>query len=191
MRKLTIVCDVDDVLFNLLPYWVDIINKRHGTSVNAADITQWDMQETFPSLTKEQIRAPLLEREFWEHIPTINGACECLERLVEDGHKVYLCTATDHRNFKYKVEALQEHFPMIPKKSIMSVWDKSLIACDVFIDDAIFNLQGKYVSYKILVDQSYNQVGFKTNKRTRFRVCNWQEIYRIICDIASEDDKQR
>ena len=61
MRHLTILVDMDDTIENLAEAWVAYLNARHQTSTDLSDITDWDISKAFPTLTKEQVYAPLLE----------------------------------------------------------------------------------------------------------------------------------
>lgn len=66
MRHLTILVDMDDTIENLAEAWVAYLNARHQTSTNLSDITDWDISKAFPTLTKEQVYAPLFEDAFLE-----------------------------------------------------------------------------------------------------------------------------
>lgn len=50
---ITLLVDMDDTIEDLLPAWVDWINRSYGTSVDSNDITGWDVKEFFPSLSRE------------------------------------------------------------------------------------------------------------------------------------------
>lgn len=76
---LKILIDMDDTIEHLLTTWVDCLNARYGTSVKQEDVTQWDLQLAFPSLTKEQIHAPLEEDEFWMQVKPMDGASEAIQ----------------------------------------------------------------------------------------------------------------
>lgn len=185
MRKLDIVFDMDDVLWDLLGEWIRTLNETHGTSVTRNDITVWDMQQAFPTLSHDELYAPLKERDFWGRVKPLDDAAAYIDKLVDKGHSVYLCTATDYRNIAYKVELLKKYFPMIPLKRMITAYNKSMIACDVIVDDGAHNLQGENSRYKIVLDAPYNQTGFEEDGAFKFRAYNWNDIYRIIDRIAN------
>ena len=41
MKKLTILTDLDDVLWDLCGLWINELNIRYGTSVRPRDVTDW------------------------------------------------------------------------------------------------------------------------------------------------------
>lgn len=65
MKKLTLLVDMDDVLECLVDAWCEELNRRHGTSVTTEDVDDWAIAKFFPTLTKEQLFAPLSEPSFW------------------------------------------------------------------------------------------------------------------------------
>ena len=38
MKKLTILCDADDTIINLLPHWLSKINRMYGRAVRKEDV---------------------------------------------------------------------------------------------------------------------------------------------------------
>ena len=84
MRHLTILVDMDDTIENLAEAWVDYLNARHQTSTSLSDITDWDISKAFPTLTKEQVYAPLFEDAFWNWVKPMKGASEALQKLIAD-----------------------------------------------------------------------------------------------------------
>ena len=65
MKKLTILCDADDTIENMSEHWIEELNSRYDLSVKKSDIKAWDMRQAFPTLTSDQIYAPLKQSEFW------------------------------------------------------------------------------------------------------------------------------
>ena len=74
MKHLTILVDMDDTIESLASAWVDYLNARHGTTTKLTDITGWDISKAFPTLTNEQVYAPLFEDDFWDCVKPIDGA---------------------------------------------------------------------------------------------------------------------
>ncbi len=93
MRHLTILVDMDDTIENLAEAWVAYLNARHQTSTSLSDITDWDISKAFPTLTKEQVYAPLFEDTFWSWVKPMKGASETLQKLIADGHTVLIVTS--------------------------------------------------------------------------------------------------
>lgn len=184
MKKPIVVLDADDVLLDLMPLWLSVINEKYGTSATVQDVTAWDMRKVFPSLTFDQIHDPLVTPEFWEAIRPVQGAVDGVRKLIDAGCLVYICTATNYKNIPYKFAALSRLFPMIPTDRIIVAKNKSLMSCDFMVDDAVHNLCGMDMKHKILFDAPYNQSGFDSDGHTKFRVTDWSEIVEIILGIA-------
>ena len=87
---ITLLVDMDDTIENLLPAWAEWLNKKHGTSVKTDDITGWDVQKFFPSLSKDEVYAPLYEDEFWGTVQPKEDAIHHLSRINELGFKLYI-----------------------------------------------------------------------------------------------------
>ena len=56
--------DMDDILENLLDAWVEWLNEKYNLSVNSNEIDEWETIKFFPSLTPQQVYAPLYDDEF-------------------------------------------------------------------------------------------------------------------------------
>lgn len=183
MKRFTILIDMDDTLESLLPAWVQWLNDRHGLSVDHESISEWDMHIAFPSLADEELFAPLSDRSFWKTVMPKPNAPMYVKKLIDDGHKVYVCTASHYSTLQYKTEeVLFKYFPYLKWENVIVAHDKYLIKGDVIIDDALHNLEGRECnSIALLMDAPHNR-----NVRTPFldRVHSWEEIYQIISRAA-------
>lgn len=74
MRSLTILVDMDDVLENFCEEWIKYLNEQHGTNVKHSDITEWEINKFFPTITKQELYAPIFELAFWERVKPLPGA---------------------------------------------------------------------------------------------------------------------
>ena len=185
MKKLTTLWDVDDVLWPLVPKWIQTLNHTYGTTVSPECVTEWEIEKFFPSLTKEQVFAPLLEDWFWADMQPADDAVEVLTKVKNDGHKVKLVTATDYRNVPVKVKRLLEIFPMITWDDIIITSDKQSVKGDVLTDDGPHNLiGGEY--YKILISKPHNK-SIETERSGVNRVNTLTEAYGIIERLAQDD----
>lgn len=77
---------MDDVLENLLHCWLAALNKEYGTSLSEEEITDWYIGGFFPSLTKDQLYAPLFDPFFWADLSPMQNAPEIVKKLIDDGH---------------------------------------------------------------------------------------------------------
>lgn len=180
MKSFTILVDMDDTLESLVPAWVEWLNKYHELNVDPESITEWDMGIAFPSLSRDELFAPLSIREFWNTVKPKPGAVECVKKLIDDGHRVYVCTASHYKGLKDKMEvALFQNFPYLKWANVIIVQHKHLIRGDFIIDDAPHNLKDWYggVSLPFLMDAPHNRC---TKETGMIRVHTWDEIYERI-----------
>ena len=185
-----ILVDIDNTIENLLDGWFKALNKKYGTNVKAEEVTDWNVSLFFPELTKPQIYGIMKEEGFWKTITPKEDAVEYLPKLVEDGHDVYLCTATDWMDIRPKYEELlSKYFSCIPWEKIIICTNKKMLKADVLIDDGVHNLEGgDYI--KILYSQPHN-LKYDAEKNGMYRVNHWKEAYEIIKKLSEEknDDK--
>lgn len=182
---ITLLVDMDDTIENLLPAWTEWLNKKHGTSVKADDITGWDVQKFFPSLTKDEVYAPLYEDEFWGTVQPKEDAVHHLAHLNKLGFKLYICTNSNYQTIRRKLEyIIDRYFPFISWRNVITICNKQLLNADILVDDGMHNLVGG--SYKkILMTASHNKY-FNANGNGMVRVNNWQEAYDKIIEYADQ-----
>ena len=111
IKRLTILIDMDDVLENLVECWVAALNRKHGTTVKPEDITNWLIGEFFPSLTKEELFAPLNDPAFWGNLSPMPFAQDVICRLIDDGHLVRVVTSSYYNTVPPKMTWLFKHYP--------------------------------------------------------------------------------
>lgn len=187
MRQLTILVDMDDTIEHLLEAWVDCLNTRHGTQVKYDDITEWDLCKAFPTLTKEQIHAPLVEDDFWKTVRPMDGAEDALKWMIDEGHKVYIVTASAYKTIEAKMENLLfKYFPFISWENVIITSNKQMVKGDILIDDAPHNLEGgDYV--KILMSAGHNRK-YNAEQNGMYRVCTWYAVKMCVRTIAYMDE---
>ncbi|MCM1222536.1 MAG: hypothetical protein NC548_49510 [Lachnospiraceae bacterium] len=182
MRSLTILVDMDDVLENLVQCWTQTLNERYGTSVSEEDITNWHIAEFFPTLTKSQLFGVLQENGFWNKLSPMQNAPEVVERLIHDGHKVRVVTAAHFSTVAPKTDLLLKLYPCLKWEDVIIAHDKSLIMGDILIDDGVHNLETS-TCRKFLFDRPHNR-SYCEAENGITRVHNWDEIYRLVTDMA-------
>ncbi len=174
-----ILVDMDDTIENLTEAWINYANKRFHTAVNAADVTTWDPSEAFPSVSHEEMYALLLEDELYETVKPFEGAAHYLQKLISDGHEVFIVTNSPYQVMKPKMEkVLFRHFPFIDWKHVIITGSKPLIRGDVLIDDGVHNLLGGDYA-KLLFTVPHNR-SFDAEGNGMVRVDSWKMIYNIL-----------
>ena len=178
-KQKVILIDIDDTIEDLLPAWCAALNKKYNTSVSPSDITEWDMQKFFPTLSWEQIYSPFHNEDFWKAVKPKKDAPVYIRQLIARGYKIYLCTSTDYRNIKPKFEhVIAPYFPYIKWEDIIVAYNKQMIKTDYMIDDGVHNLEGGDFR-KILMTAPHNK-NYDAEANGMYRAENWSEIYEII-----------
>lgn len=183
MKKLTVLIDMDDTIENLCEEWVKYLNELYGTTVQLGDIKEWDMTKAFPKLLPVQIYQPLFAEDFWMGVTPLPGAPETILKIIEDGHKIVIVTASHPDTVSMKLNnVLFKYFPYLSMNDVIIASQKQLIHGDILIDDAPHNLEGgQYM--KLLFDAPHNR-SYPASDNGMVRVHNWDEIYNIVCDIS-------
>lgn len=178
------VTDMDDVLVELADAWVRYLNFRNRLKVDFNDLTEWGMDEMFPTLTAEEIYKALSLPEFWQSVKVKEKSPEYLKKLVDEGYEVYVCTATSYRNLSVKItECLIRYYPWLDKRQIICCHNKGLIKCDYIVDDYPPNFEGSS-AIKFLMDRPWNRNCDKM--LYDFRVDSMEEVYSIIKQLEVE-----
>lgn len=173
--NMTILVDMDDTLVGLLPAWITFLNKRHGLNVKPEEVTEWDMRKAFPSLTDKEIYGPLETEDFWDSVVPLPYARTYLQKLVEEGHKIKVCTASHHNTVAPKLnKALFPYFNFIGYKDVIICSDKHLIKGDMIIDDGPHNLKD-FKGFRFLIDAPHNQDA--DPESYDYRVKNLKDVY--------------
>jgi 5'(3')-deoxyribonucleotidase len=181
-----IMCDIDGVLNNLTQAAIDICNEHMGTILKMDDITSYNFDECLPTDIADTIIALFKLKEFWNDLRPIEGSQKYLRQLIKNGHQVYLATATDPINFEWKCQWIKQYFNFIPTENIIRIMDKSLLKCDVMIDDCLDNLTSN-ICERVCLDYPYNRDTSKDYSYDIYRANNWRDIIYIINEIERKN----
>lgn len=180
-----IACDIDGVLNDLVEKTLDVYNFRNDKNIQISDITSYNFFDCLPSDDAKGIVKLFKEKSLWDSLKPIQGAQEALKQLVKKGHKVYLATATDPVNFQWKIDWLKQYYSFIPSDNVIRITDKSLLKCDVLIDDCLDNLIGNFAE-RVCLDYPWNQSSTKDYAYSIHRCRNWDEILNVVNKIEQE-----
>lgn len=176
-NKEVLLCDADDVIENLVECWVRKLNRRFGLNVQKEQIIDWDMTMFFPELTKEQVYAPIFEKEFWTELSAMPDCFDILNELNEK-YDLHIATATNYQTCDTKIDRILELYPFLRWKQFIIASNKQLLRGKYLIDDGIHNFAGgEYQG--ILYTQPHN-AAYNAEAAGLIRVHNWQEIGKIL-----------
>ena len=169
-----VMVDIDNILNDLTKKTIDLYNIRSGKNIKLSDITTYSFFECLPN-DAERICKLFKEKELWDSLEPIEGSQEVLKDIVDMEVEVYLATATDPVNFEWKCEWVKKHYPFISTDNIIRIKNKSLLKCDVIVDDCLDNLVNSDAE-KICLDYPWNQSANINIHRTY----SWIDILNII-----------
>ncbi len=183
-----ILIDMDDTMEQLLKAWIRGVNERYGHTVRYEDVTSWDVSAAFDGLTREQVYSIPDEPGFWGTVEPIEGAADAIRHFIDDGHDVYIVTATPYISVPEKMDDLLfRWFPFISWDQVIITRKKQLIRGDVLIDDGVHNLEGgDYV--KVLMTAPHNR-DYDAEKNGMIRVSSWEEAESVINDLAASEGR--
>ena len=183
-----IMCDIDGVLNNLIEKVLELYNSRTGKNIQISDITRYNFSECLPQEDADAICGLFKEKELWNSLTPIQHSQKCLKNLSIQGHKIIIATATDPVNFEWKCQWMKLHFPFISTDNIIRIMDKSLLKCDVMIDDHIDNLISNFCE-RIVIDAPWNKVSSKDVAYDIYRAYDWHDVINIINNIERKNEE--
>ena len=183
---MTILVDMDDTIEQLLQEWVRRANEKYDRNVTLDEITDWNVAAPYAGVTKKEIYGVTYEPGFWSSIEPMPGAAEALKHFMDEGHQVYIVTATEIEHVEEKMKGLLfRYFPFLSWEQVIITCRKQLIRGDVLIDDGVHNLEGgKYK--KILFTAPHNRA-YDAEANGMIRVRTWDEVVRIIDGMKEEN----
>lgn len=147
-EKLTIVCDLDSILVNLLGPWLDWYNRTYNDQLTVAHLTAyhiekivkpecgWKVFDFFDRDKPHSVQPPA-----YHDLPALPGAVEALRVLHDHGHDIIISTAVAGETAGDKFTWCKKNIPFIKQSHIMVGSRKERLHCDIFIDDAPKNLE--------------------------------------------------
>jgi 5'(3')-deoxyribonucleotidase len=144
MKKLKILIDMDGIVCDTLPYWLQKIAEKTGKIAQVEDITEWDLLKCAPLVgcDPKVVFGMLQDPGFIYNIKPVWGAREAVKALQDAGHEIYLVTARcGPVSMPDTLEWVKKHLPFInAEKQVIFCYNKRLIPADVLIDDKMETL---------------------------------------------------
>ena len=166
--KKRIALDMDEVLADVVPKFLDLYEAEFGVRLQASDYAGRKIYETPEAI---HLRAHLNDKGFFSDLPVMADSQEVVEWLTEF-YDIYIITATTEfpNSFADKYEWLRSNFPFISWKNYIFCGEKSFMKADYMIDDKARNFS-HFEGKGLLFSASHNI------HETRYtRMNNWLEI---------------
>lgn len=180
----TILVDMDEVITNV--DFVAKVEKYLGLKLDLSGQVGYYLQDLLGD-QKEAFFEQFRKENIYENSVLAPGCYDVLKRLQEHYH-VYICTdyiwreieAYAGNSLKNKYNYLYKTLDFIKPQNYIFTADKSIVNCDIKIDDKLENIQN--ASTKLLFTAWHNKDldDDELKEKGIIRVNNWQEIENIL-----------
>ena len=181
-----IAVDWDCVLNNLMDKVLEIYNAQSGKNIQMSDLTEYNFYDCLPKEDADGMTKLFKNKTMWDSLTPIQGAKDGLQKLLDNGHKVYIVTATATENWPWKISWFKKYFPFFNTDNIVLLKDKSLFKCDIMVDDSYDNLIKNKLCHKICLDYPWNRCEEKDWVYGTYRCKDWKEIVEAVNKIQDE-----
>lgn len=176
--------DMDDVL--TCGNFPKILEEYLGYKPDYDNIKNYYMQDILED-KKDDFFKKFKDMDMYENATLLPDCYDVLKELSEH-YKIYICTDYIWReivefagnNLKNKYNFLYEKLDFINPRNFIFTADKSIVNCDIKIDDRVSNIDG--ASTKLLFTAYHNKDLTKEelDSQNIIRVNNWKEIREIL-----------
>lgn len=180
----TIMVDMDDVI--TCDNFIQVISDYLGYNVSYDEIKTYYIQDVLGD-KKEEFFEKFKDMNLYVKAKLESNCYEVIKKLSQK-YEVYICTdylwpeiiESSGSNLKNKYDFLYKMFDFLNPKNFIFTGDKSIINCDIKIDDKIDNLKGAKVKllYTAYHNKKYDNEMLK--EKNILRVNNWEEIKNIL-----------
>jgi 5'(3')-deoxyribonucleotidase len=181
MNGTVIGVDIDGVVADINPVWLDFYNTEYDDNLKIEDITAWNIaQFTKPACGKKMYDI-LAYPDFYKTVKPVQGAIEGIKRLQKAGYRLYYVSACVPGTLDQKQEWMYKYVPNYHWNQTVFIFDKFLINLDGIIDDGPHNLDQmpSYIS-TIRFETLYN-VGVKANAHTN----TWANMNETVLEALN------
>lgn len=176
-----IVCDCDNVLCNLQEVVVNLFNERYGTNYTLNDFTEYDIMNILSTEDAMKMKDIYGESGLYNLVRPLPGAQDGLQKLIHDGHMVYIVTDAIPGTYGEKVDFIHRYFPFINDEYIVSMKHKHMLRCDIMIEDNLANLIAKPYYERICLNYPWNQCNDWVYNI--HRCYNWEDVVSVVHKI--------
>lgn len=163
MKRLRIGVDMDGILVDMLPSWLENLNFGYGLDITIEDVTQWDMHkiDKCKHLSPKNVYEAFDYERFWTELLPMPGAIEAFKFLNEN-HDVFIVTAVPGGvAASGKIRWLQKHLPFFNISNLFICKNKVMVGpFDIFIDDkasTLMKFEELCTTKTISIEYPYNK----------------------------------
>ena len=130
--------DVDDVVADLVPRWLELYNRTYKDTLRVEQITSWQIVDFVKPECGNHIYDFLYNPFLYDGVMPIDGALGGVLSLKKDGHRIVFVTSCVRGMLDMKWDWLVR-WDFLPNElhqsDLIAATDKSLIKVDILIDD--------------------------------------------------------
>ncbi len=188
----TIMIDMDDTFCD--GGFLYLINQFTGKSYTTDDVPGYYMQQLVKEGDRKAFFEYFLQNNLYDYSKMYPYAYEVIEEL-SNCYKIYIgtsyiypeCVEGDGRILNDKYNYLMKELPFLDPRSYVFLSDKSVLNCDIKIDDMVKNL--KNAETKILFTAYHNRNISKEELDGLgiIRADSWLDVKRILLDEIKSD----
>lgn len=180
-----IACDVDNVLNNLTESVLQIYNADHNDTLTVNDIVNYGIEEFVKPELQKDFHKIFVDKRVWKGIQIIKGSVDVIQKYHNQGHTIYIVTATEPANMTKKARWLQRTLPFLNiRKRLICLQEKQMLngSIDVLIDDCLNNLIGGTYK-KIVLDYPWNR-NTDDEQNELIRCKDWNDIDHALENLV-------
>lgn len=181
--KKRIMIDMDDVIVS--GGFLHLLNEFMYTNYKEEDFNEFYMQDIVPN--KKEFFNYFLKHNLYDYCEIKDSAIEVIKKLSKN-FDIYICTSYIYKEIiedsgiilKYKYDYLLKYFPFLNPSNFIFTGDKSVINCDIKIDDRVENLENSNIKILFSAYHNKNISDKELKEKNILRVNNWSEIKNLL-----------
>lgn len=181
MKKIMI--DMDDVIVS--GGFIHLLNEFMHTDYKEEDFNKFYIQDTIPN--KKEFFTYFFSKNLYDYGVLKDGVVESIKELSKI-YEIYICSSYIYKDeeegsgiiLKYKHDYLLKNFPFLNPNNFIFTGNKSIINCDIKIDDRVENLENADIKLLFTAYHNKNLTDIELSKRRIIRVNNWEEIENLL-----------
>lgn len=179
-RKLKIAVDCDEVLRRTVDRMLSLYNNNFNTKLTRDDIKDFDVAISFPEI-KKQTGMPaskwlfeIHSRDVFYNNKSFPGSDWAIEELKKYGDVMILSSQKTYENKRDTLDFL--HREGIDTRNVCFLNDKSIVDCDIMIDDNPDYFKNCKAKVCVLITAPYNK---EVDLKSISDSCNCEKVLRF------------
>jgi len=188
MKKLVLLIDMDSILVDFFPYWLNKYNFITGEVLTEEDVTDYNIQELckFPEILDYLLELP----GFFREVQPISGAVKYFNKLLEDDHEVLIVTQLPRKSdfaANDKRKWIKKYLPNFPLENLIFTHKKYYVRGNIMFDDCPNHIKPwkkkNPKGFTAKIKYAYNK-DCKTNWTFTDKNKAWSEFYEKVKQMS-------